>query len=72
MVISYFSRCHIGDFYKRSKLHATTGNFGTVVTTKCFASDLDQLKSAREDIKDVLKATFCHTILVEVKVEVEA
>ncbi|KAI3672783.1 hypothetical protein L6452_38883 [Arctium lappa] len=49
---------------KRSKLHAASGNFGTVVTTKCFASDLEQLKSAREDIKDVLKTTFCHPILV--------
>ncbi|XP_024976158.1 probable L-ascorbate peroxidase 6, chloroplastic/mitochondrial isoform X1 [Cynara cardunculus var. scolymus] len=49
---------------KRSKLHASSGNFGTVVTTKCFTSDPDQLKSAREDIKDVLKTTFCHPILV--------
>ncbi|KAF5445195.1 hypothetical protein F2P56_034263 [Juglans regia] len=33
-------------------------------TPKCVASDPDQLKSAREDIKELLKTTFCHPILV--------
>ncbi|XP_019704327.1 probable L-ascorbate peroxidase 6, chloroplastic/mitochondrial [Elaeis guineensis] len=30
----------------------------------CSASDPDQLKSAREDIRELLKTTFCHPILV--------
>ncbi|XP_040997041.1 probable L-ascorbate peroxidase 6, chloroplastic/mitochondrial isoform X3 [Juglans microcarpa x Juglans regia] len=34
------------------------------VTPKCAASDPDQLKGAREDIKAILKANFCHPILV--------
>ncbi|CAN8246878.1 unnamed protein product [Cochlearia groenlandica] len=32
--------------------------------TKCSASDPDQLKSAREDIKELLNTKFCHPILV--------
>ena len=28
------------------------------------ASDAAQLKSAREDIRDILKTTYCHPILV--------
>ncbi|KAL3513643.1 hypothetical protein ACH5RR_026360 [Cinchona calisaya] len=32
--------------------------------TKCFASDPEQLKSAREDIKEILRTKFCHPILV--------
>ncbi|GAY52151.1 hypothetical protein CUMW_139680 [Citrus unshiu] len=38
--------------------------YSTVPTTKCAASDPDQLKSAREDIRELLKSTFCHPILV--------
>ncbi|KAM7511092.1 hypothetical protein LguiB_009967 [Lonicera macranthoides] len=45
---------------RRSTVQVSTANF----TTKCFASDADQLKSAREDIKELLKAKFCHPILV--------
>eukprot|EP00262_Sarcandra_glabra_P000694 TRINITY_DN1081_c0_g1_i1.p1 TRINITY_DN1081_c0_g1~~TRINITY_DN1081_c0_g1_i1.p1 ORF type:complete len:393 (-),score=72.24 TRINITY_DN1081_c0_g1_i1:595-1707(-) len=30
----------------------------------CFASDPDQLKSAREDVRELLKTTFCHPILI--------
>ncbi|RWW83597.1 hypothetical protein BHE74_00007895 [Ensete ventricosum] len=30
----------------------------------CAASDPAQLRSAREDIKELLKTTFCHPILV--------
>ena len=30
----------------------------------CSASDPAQLKSAREDIRELLKTTFCHPILV--------
>lgn len=33
-------------------------------TPKCAASDPDQLRSAREDIKELLKTNFCHPILV--------
>ncbi|KAJ8447893.1 hypothetical protein Cgig2_012028 [Carnegiea gigantea] len=33
--------------------------------TKCFASDPEQLKNAREDIKELLKTTFCHPIMFE-------
>ncbi|KAL7596199.1 hypothetical protein Lser_V15G30721 [Lactuca serriola] len=49
---------------KRTKLHSSSGDFGAVVTTKCFASNPDQLKSAREDIKELLKTTYCHPIMV--------
>jgi L-ascorbate peroxidase len=30
------------------------------------ASDAAQLKSAREDIKEILKTTYCHPILVRI------
>ncbi|XP_010538991.1 PREDICTED: L-ascorbate peroxidase S, chloroplastic/mitochondrial isoform X2 [Tarenaya hassleriana] len=36
----------------------------SAATTKCATSDPDQLKSAREDIKELLKTKFCHPILV--------
>ena len=36
----------------------------TRFSTKCYASDPAQLKNAREDIKDLLKTTFCHPIMV--------
>jgi hypothetical protein len=35
-----------------------------VATPKCAASDPDQLRSARADIKELLKTNFCHPILV--------
>lgn len=41
--------------------------YSTVATTKCAASDPDQLKSAREDIRELLKSTFCHPILVHMR-----
>lgn len=37
---------------------------GTAGSATAFVSDPDQLKSAREDIKELLKTTFCHPILV--------
>ncbi|KAK2995665.1 hypothetical protein RJ640_006125 [Escallonia rubra] len=50
---------------KRSTVHASSArNYSTAASPKCFASDSDQLKSAREDIKELLKTTFCHPILV--------
>jgi L-ascorbate peroxidase len=35
-----------------------------VASPKCFASDPDQLKAARDDIKDLLKSTYSHPIMV--------
>ncbi|KAL6962168.1 putative L-ascorbate peroxidase 7, chloroplastic [Sarracenia purpurea var. burkii] len=49
---------------RRSPARAATGSFGTVASPTSFASDPDQLKSAREDIKELLRTTFCHPILV--------
>ncbi|XP_076911471.1 putative L-ascorbate peroxidase 6, chloroplastic/mitochondrial isoform X2 [Bidens hawaiensis] len=50
---------------RRSKVRVSDGNLGAVyVTPKCFASNPDQLKNAREDIKDLLKTTFSHPIMV--------
>ncbi|KAK6938385.1 hem peroxidase [Dillenia turbinata] len=46
---------------RRSSIQvSSTAGFSTVA----FASDPDQLKSAKEDIKELLKTTFCHPILV--------
>ncbi|KAK1288393.1 hypothetical protein QJS10_CPB19g00110 [Acorus calamus] len=39
----------------------SSGSGGAVT---CFASDPDQLKSAREDIRSLLKTAFCHPILI--------
>ncbi|KAE8022871.1 hypothetical protein FH972_008632 [Carpinus fangiana] len=36
-------------------------------TPKCAAFDPDQLRSAREDIKELLKNNFCHPILCPLK-----
>ncbi|XP_073285977.1 probable L-ascorbate peroxidase 6, chloroplastic/mitochondrial isoform X1 [Primulina huaijiensis] len=51
---------------KRASLRFSNGRIGysTVASPKCFASDPEQLKSAREDIKELLKTKFCHPILV--------
>ncbi|EYU22979.1 hypothetical protein ABFS82_03G097600 [Erythranthe guttata] len=38
--------------------------YSTASSPKCAASDPEQLKGAREDIKELLKSTFCHPILV--------
>ncbi|XP_011624374.1 probable L-ascorbate peroxidase 6, chloroplastic isoform X2 [Amborella trichopoda] len=37
---------------------------GSPVSVTSFASDPDQLKKAREDIRQLLKTTFCHPIMV--------
>ncbi|NP_001234631.2 thylakoid-bound ascorbate peroxidase 6 [Solanum lycopersicum] len=56
---------HIFRYQKRSLIGTTSsGRFSTFASPKCAASDPDQLKSAREDIKELLKTTFCHPILV--------
>ncbi|KAL8482189.1 hypothetical protein ACS0TY_028373 [Phlomoides rotata] len=51
---------------KNSFRRFSTGRIGysTVSSPKCAASDPEQLKSAREDIKELLKTKFCHPILV--------
>ncbi|XP_042033219.1 probable L-ascorbate peroxidase 6, chloroplastic/mitochondrial isoform X1 [Salvia splendens] len=51
---------------KSTARRLSTGRIGysTASPPKCAASDPDQLKSAREDIKELLKTKFCHPILV--------
>ncbi|KAL2348133.1 hypothetical protein Fmac_002133 [Flemingia macrophylla] len=41
-------------FQRRAEVRVSSGGFGTVSAPKSFASDPDQLKSAREDIKELL------------------
>ncbi|KAL3504204.1 hypothetical protein ACH5RR_034045 [Cinchona calisaya] len=41
-----------------------SSSYSAVSAPKCFASDPEQLKNAREDIKEILKTNFCHPILV--------
>ncbi|WOG92444.1 hypothetical protein DCAR_0311713 [Daucus carota subsp. sativus] len=49
----------------KSVIRLARGNYSSTVSSpKCFASNIDQLKSAREDIKQLLESTFCHPILV--------
>ncbi|PIA47452.1 hypothetical protein AQUCO_01400242v1 [Aquilegia coerulea] len=48
---------------RRSMSHTISVGRIAVVPT-CFASNTDQLKSAKEDIKVLLKTTFCHPIMV--------
>ncbi|KAK4365880.1 hypothetical protein RND71_013760 [Anisodus tanguticus] len=55
---------HVFRYQKQSLVRVSSGSFSTVASPKCAASDPDQLKSAREDIKDLLKTKFCHPILV--------
>ncbi|KAF3447001.1 hypothetical protein FNV43_RR12181 [Rhamnella rubrinervis] len=49
---------------KRFSACASNRRFNSVSAPKCFASDPEQLKSAREDIRDLLNSKFCHPILV--------
>ncbi|GFP89817.1 l-ascorbate peroxidase t chloroplastic [Phtheirospermum japonicum] len=51
---------------KSSPRRFSIGRIGytTVSSPKCAASNPEQLKSAREDIKELLKTKFCHPILV--------
>lgn len=51
---------HIFLNQRRGEVRVSSGRFGTVA----FASDPDQLKSAREDIKELLKTKFCHPLLI--------
>ncbi|KAH9624623.1 hypothetical protein KSS87_000778 [Heliosperma pusillum] len=45
-------------------MHLIRSNSNRNFTTKCSASDPQQLKNAKEDIKSLLNSTFCHPILV--------
>ncbi|XP_059453576.1 probable L-ascorbate peroxidase 6, chloroplastic/mitochondrial isoform X2 [Corylus avellana] len=51
---------------KRSPVARVVSERGlsAAATPKCAASDPDQLRSAREDIKELLKTNFCHPILI--------
>ncbi|KAL6317284.1 hypothetical protein AAG906_030037 [Vitis piasezkii] len=57
---------HLLHRQKTTSVRASSGGLGfsSVAAPKCSASDPDQLKSAREDIKELLKSNFCHPILV--------
>ncbi|KAL0369268.1 UNVERIFIED_CONTAM: L-ascorbate peroxidase S, chloroplastic/mitochondrial [Sesamum calycinum] len=46
------------------RLPSSRIGYSTASSPKCFASDPEQLKVAREDIKELLKTKFCHPILV--------
>ncbi|KAI4307257.1 hypothetical protein L6164_030462 [Bauhinia variegata] len=48
----------------RAEVRASSGGYSTVSAPKSFASDPDQLKSAREDIKELLRTKFCHPIMI--------
>lgn len=52
------------DSQKRLSVRVSSAGLSSVTVTKCFASDPDQLRSAREDIKELLRTKFCHPILV--------
>ncbi|XP_047151216.1 probable L-ascorbate peroxidase 6, chloroplastic/mitochondrial isoform X1 [Vigna umbellata] len=49
---------------RRVEVRVSSGGYGTVSAPKSFASDPDQLKGAREDIKELLRSKFCHPILI--------
>ncbi|GMI90858.1 thylakoidal ascorbate peroxidase [Hibiscus trionum] len=57
---SHFSRHQRGSAVNVS----TSGGLGSVAIPKCAASYTDQLKGAREDIRELLKSKYCHPILV--------
>ncbi|CAN6476053.1 unnamed protein product [Victoria cruziana] len=47
---------------KKRTVHSA--NSSSTLSVSCVASDPEQLRKAREDIKELLKTTFCHPILV--------
>ncbi|KAG5544455.1 hypothetical protein RHGRI_017022 [Rhododendron griersonianum] len=57
---------------RRSPFPGATGSYNTVASPKGLASDPDQLKAARDDIKDLLKTTFCHPIMVYISPNINA
>ncbi|KAL4332937.1 hypothetical protein GQ457_07G022900 [Hibiscus cannabinus] len=56
----HFSRHQRGSAVNAS----TSGGFSSVASSKWAASYTDQLRGAREDIREVLKSKYCHPILV--------
>ncbi|MFQ6642362.1 hypothetical protein Gotur_018333 [Gossypium turneri] len=56
---------HFSPHQRRSAVNVSSSRgFGTVASPKCAASNPDQLKSAREDLKQLLNSQFCNPILV--------
>ncbi|KAK4276719.1 hypothetical protein QN277_014836 [Acacia crassicarpa] len=55
---------HLFLHQRSAEVRVSSGRYSTVSATKSFASDPDQLKSAREDIKQILRTQFCHPILI--------
>ncbi|KAI4366599.1 hypothetical protein MLD38_022460 [Melastoma candidum] len=49
---------------RRPSLHLSATSYSAASSLRCAASDPEQLKGAREDIKEILKSKFCHPILV--------
>ncbi|XP_061359956.1 probable L-ascorbate peroxidase 6, chloroplastic/mitochondrial isoform X2 [Gastrolobium bilobum] len=49
---------------RRAEVRVSRGGYGTVSAPNSFASDPDQLKNAREDIKELLRTKFCHPLLI--------
>ncbi|XP_030455069.2 probable L-ascorbate peroxidase 6, chloroplastic/mitochondrial isoform X1 [Syzygium oleosum] len=49
---------------RRPSMHLSAARYSGVASPKCSASDPEQLKGAREEIKELLKTKFCHPILV--------
>ncbi|XP_071702907.1 probable L-ascorbate peroxidase 6, chloroplastic/mitochondrial isoform X2 [Rutidosis leptorrhynchoides] len=50
--------------HQKNRLKAVHVSSSGNVNIKCAASDPQQLKSAKQDIKELLNTTFCHPILV--------
>ncbi|XP_054788305.1 probable L-ascorbate peroxidase 6, chloroplastic/mitochondrial isoform X2 [Prosopis cineraria] len=49
---------------RRAQVRVSNGGYTTVSAPKSFASNPDQLRSAREDMRELLKTKFCHPILI--------
>ncbi|GMH00709.1 hypothetical protein Nepgr_002548 [Nepenthes gracilis] len=49
---------------ERRSTYVAKSGFSTVSAPTCFASNHEQLKSAKEDIKELLRTTFCHPIMI--------
>ncbi|OWM90127.1 hypothetical protein CDL15_Pgr006448 [Punica granatum] len=49
---------------RRRSIQVPSVSYSGIASPKCAVSTPEQLKSAKEDIKDLLKTTFCHPILV--------
>ncbi|XP_010063948.2 probable L-ascorbate peroxidase 6, chloroplastic/mitochondrial isoform X2 [Eucalyptus grandis] len=49
---------------RRPSMHLLAAQYSGAASPKCAASDPEQLKGAREEIKELLKTKFCHPLLV--------